>query len=461
MDFKAKIEARLKQILETKRSFNVLYVSDNTSRLSCVRGLNAMQEFKTFYSSITDVTLTTMDSKTFTRMKPDLSAFNVVWVDNVISCAFNDTLMESMREAFDKFEPGWRDEAESLKGDQAAYDEYMKQANEYRSLTLRVVYALDEFYWDAPGGRNRTIIDAKMVSDCLSYADTIVVPNTELMVAIQQTQLVEEDKEIVVIPSFVSNFYPVHKIFLRSSGSSTVIRRPKILVKGTVIPPNVQNFIIHSTDDYDFTISTVCELDPKLEKLLIAPSKKESPVVRHIYHWANPYVNGKNVTETMAMERDAAFDFVILTSPMDIENDIYLISDTDTDAIIAVASGSVVFAQIAEAQFGKGIHLCNECGNGFAFSVKSPVQKIREMVEQRRSVAKWDEAYIAQRTLLEHRLVSDPKILAGFFHAMLGQRVSKELKTKFDEGMAKLKKADAPLKEGLSVVPGAGESAKE
>ena len=97
MDFKAKIEARLKQILETKRSFNVLYVSDNTSRLSCVRGLNAMQEFKTFYSSITDVTLTTMDSKTFTRMKPDLSAFNVVWVDNVISCSFNDTLMESMR----------------------------------------------------------------------------------------------------------------------------------------------------------------------------------------------------------------------------------------------------------------------------------------------------------------------------------------------------------------------------
>jgi hypothetical protein len=146
---------------------------------------------------------------------------------------------------------------------------------------------------------------------------------------------------------------------------------------------------------------------------------------------------------------------------MDIENDIYLISDTDTDAIIAVASGSVVFAQIAEAQFGKGIHLCNECGNGFAFSVKSPVQKIREMVEQRRSVAKWDEAYIAQRTLLEHRLVSDPKILAGFFHAMLGQRVSKELKTKFDEGMAKLKKAEAPLKEGLSVVPGAGEAAKE
>ena len=442
MDFKAKIEARLKQILETKRSFNVLYVSDNTSRLSCVRGLNAMQEFKTFYSSITDVTLTTMDSKTFTRMKPDLSAFNVVWVDNVISCSFNDTLMESMREAFDKFEPGWRDEAESLKGDQAAYDEYMKQANEYRSLTLRV-------------------IDAKMVSDCLSYADTIVVPNTELMVAIQQTQLVDEDKEVVVIPSFVSNFYPVHKIFLRSSGSSTVIRRPKILVKGTVIPQNVQNFIIHSTDDYDFTISTVCELDPKLEKLLIAPSKKDPPVVRHIYHWANPYVNGKNVTETMAMERDAAFDFVILTSPMDIENDIYLISDTDTDAIIAVASGSVVFAQIAEAQFDKGIHLCNECGNGFVFSVKSPVQKIREMVEQRRAVAKWDEAYIAQRSLLEHRLVSDPKILAGFFHAMLGPRVSKELKTKFDEGMAKLKKADAPLKEGLSVVPGAGEAAKE
>lgn len=461
MDFKAKIAERLKQILETKRSFNVLYVSDNTSRLSCVRGLNAMQEFKTFYNTIADVTLMTMDSKTFTRMKPDLSVFNVVWVDNVINCAFNDALMESMREAFDKFEPGWREEADGLKGDPAAYDEYMKQANDYRSLTLRVVYALDEFYWDAPGGRNRTIIDAKLVSDCLSYADTVVVPNTELMVAIQQTQLVDEDKEVVVIPSFVSNFYPVHKVFLRSSGNSTVIRRPKILVKGTVIPQNVQNFIIHSTDEYDFTISTVCDLDPRLEKLLVARSKKEQPPVRHIYHWANPYVNAKNVTETMAMERDAAFDFVILTSPTDIEDDIYLISDTDTDAILGIAAGSVVFAQIAEAQFGKGVHICNECGTGFAFSVNSPVQKIREMVEQRRSVAKWDEAYIAQRTLLEHRLVSDPKILAGYFHAMLGQRVSKELKTRFDEGMAKLKKAEAPLKEGLSIVPGTGDADKE
>ena len=443
MDFTKKIEERISQILETKREFNVLYVTDDTSRLACVRGYNAMQQFKQFYSSIAEVTLTTMDSKTFCRTKPDLSGYSVVWVDNIINRQFNDLMMERMREAFNQVAPGWREEAESLKGNQEEYDKYMKGANEFRSLTLRVVYALDEFVWDAPAARNKTIIEAKLVADCLDYADTIVVPNNELRTAIVQLQLVAEDKDVVIIPSFVSSyFYPTHKVFLKSKGGFTTIRKPKILVKGTDIPQNVQNLIIHGTDEYDFTISTVSELDPRLMELLRPRSKKEGPLVRHVMHWANPYVTSKNSMETMAMERDAGFDFVLLTEPEHVDEDIYNITIADTDAILAISSGSVVFAQIAEAGFEPGVHICNECGKEFVFGQDTSVKELMAMLEKWRITVNWDEAYTKQRTLMEHRLVSDPKVLAGYFHSMLGRRVSTALKTKFDEGMAKLKKKE-------------------
>lgn len=451
MDFNKKIEERISQILETKREFNVLYVTDETSRLSCVRGYGAMQQFKQFYSTIAEVNLTTMDSKTFCRTNPDLSTYSVVWVDNVISRKFNDTMMASMRAAFDRVAPGWKEEADKLSGDAEAYGKFMDAANEFRSLTLRVVYSLDEFVWDAPAARNRTIVEAKMVADCLDYADTVVVPNNELRTALVQLQLVSEDKDVVIIPSFVSSqFYPTHKVFLKSKGGFTAIRRPKVLVKGTDIPQNVQNLIIHGTDEYDFTISTVADLDPRLMELLRPRSKKEGPLVRHVMHWANPYVTAKNASETMAMERDAGFDFVILTEPVNVGEDIYNITIADTDAILAISSGSVVFAQIADAEFEPGVHICNECGSDFVFGADTKATDLRAMLEKWRITVNWDEAYTKQRTLMEHRLVSDPKVLAGYFHSMLGRRVSTALKSRFDEGMAKLKKkkTDSESQEG-------------
>ena len=441
MDFSKKIEDRINQILESKREFNVLYVTDENSRLSCVRGYNAMQQFKNFYKTIANVTMTTMDSNTFCRTRPDLSAYSVVWVDNIISKKFNDLMMDMMRSSFGKLAPGWRDEAESLKDKPEEYGKFMDGANEYRSLTLRVVYSLDEFVWDAPAARNKTIIEAKIVADCLDYADTVVVPNNELRTALVQLQLVPEDKDVVIIPTFVSSqFYPTHKVFLKSNTSSTVIRRPKILVKGTEIPQNVQNFIIHGIDEYDFTISTVSELDPRLMELLRPRDKKGTAPVRHVMHWANPYVTSANMAETMAMERDAGFDFVILTEPANVEDDIYNITDTDTDALLAVSAGSVVFAQIAEANFGPGIHLCNESGKDFVFSQTTKARELQALIERWRITVNWDDAYTKQRTLLEHRLVSDPQVLAGYFHSMLGRRVSEALKSKFDAATAKLNK---------------------
>ena len=75
------------------------------------------------------------------------------------------------------------------------------------------------------------------------------------------------------------------------------------------------------------------------------------------------------------------------------------------------------------------------------FGTDTGVKELMAMLEKWRITVNWDEAYTKQRTLMEHRLVSDPKVLAGYFHSMLGRRVSTALKSKFDEGMAKLKKS--------------------
>lgn len=441
MDFKKKIEKRVGELLETKRTFHVLYVSDGDSRLSCVRGYTAMQQFKQFYSRITNVSVTSMDSATFCDARPDLSGYNVLWIDNVVSRRFNDAVMDGVGKVFDALEPGWRKGAEALEG--AAREEYMAEANEYRAMTLRVIYSLDEFVWDAPAARNRTIVDALTVEDAMSIADTVIVPNNEMVTALKQLKLVAEGKEVLVIPTFVSTqFYPTHKMFERSNLGVSSIRKPNILVKGTEIPKNVQDFIIHGTDSYKFTVCTVGELDERLMNLMrprMNGNKKEPPVVRNIMHWANPYVNASNMAETMAMERDAGFDFVILTEPVDIADDIYNITVTDTDALLAVASGSVVFAGIADAGFDKGIHLCNECGEGFVFGSGTPVSGIRNMVERWRICVNWDAAYKAQRNLMEKRLVSSPNVLAGFFHAMLGKKVSTAMKERFDSAMKETK----------------------
>ena len=77
----------------------------------------------------------------------------------------------------------------------------------------------------------------------------------------------------------------------------------------------------------------------------------------------------------------------------------------------------------------------------FVFGTDTSVKELMAMLEKWRITVNWDEAYTKQRTLMEHRLVSDPKVLAGYFHSMLGRRVSTALKSKFDEGMAKLKKS--------------------
>lgn len=483
VDFKKLIEAGIAENLSRKPKFNILYIGDENSRLAYCRGVTAMQEFKHFYGNLADISLTIVDSKTFVGACPDLSFYNVLWIDNVANRTFMNALETRVNAVMDKLAPGWREDAEKVKKDSEAdrkayedfqsevdakvaelgddeaaidkylasvndkltelkdkgtvYEQYVASANEYRAMTLRVVYALDEFVWEAPAGRQRNIIEAMNVHETMHMADEVVVPNGELAGAIKELELVTEYTDVLVIPTFMNEyFYPINKINCRMKSLSTIIHKPKVLVKGTEIPKNVQNFIIHSYENFEFTISTVGELDERLAKLLTTPKDvkhpEAGPCVRNMVHWAHPNVTPRNMQKTIAIERDAAFDFTILTGPDDFANDIYNITITDTDALIAIASGSVALACVDDAGFNKGTHVCVD--TGMTFGSATPVKEISALMTKWSTCSSWDLAYEKQKQyLVGRRLVSSPNVMGGFFNAMLGRKFSLARKEKFGD----------------------------
>lgn len=486
-DFKKLIEDGIAANLASKPKFNILYVGDETSRLAYCRGLTAMQEFKHFYGNLADISLTSIDSKTFIRACPDLAFYNILWIDNISNRNFMASLEEKVNEVMNRIAPDWRKDAEQIKkdseGDRKAYEDfqaevdakvaefgdneeeankylesvkekldalkekgtvyeqYVADANAYRAMSLRVVYALDEFVWDAPAGRQNTIVGAMTVQETMQMADEVVVPNSELAGAIKDLNLVSEYTDVLVIPTFMNEyFYPINRIYSRMTSLSTIINKPKILVKGTCIPKNVQNFIIHGYDRYDFTICSVGELDERLMKLLSTPKDpkhlEKGPCVRNMVHWANPRINPRNIQKTVAIERDAAFDFAILTGPDEFANDIYNVTMTDTDALIAIASGSVAIACIDDAGFSKGTHVCLD--TGLTFGTNTKVDDIKGLIVKWSICSNWDQAFEKQKQyLITRRLVSAPNVMGGFFNAMLGRKLSLARKEKFGDGDTK------------------------
>jgi hypothetical protein len=486
-DFKKLIEDGIAANLASKPKFNILYVGDETSRLSYCRGLTAMQEFKHFYGNLADISLTSIDSKTFIRACPDLAFYNILWIDNISNRNFMASLEEKVNDVMNRIAPDWRKDAEQIKKDSegdrkayedfqaevdakvaefgddeeeankylesvkekldalkekgTAYEQYVADANAFRAMTLRVVYALDEFVWDAPAGRQNTIVGAMTVQETMQMADEVVVPNSELAGAIKDLNLVSEYTDVLVIPTFMNEyFYPINRIYSRMTSLSTIINKPKILVKGTCIPKNVQNFIIHGYDRYDFTICSVGELDERLMKLLSTPKDpkhtEKGPCVRNMVHWANPRINPRNIQKTVAIERDAAFDFTILTGPDDFADDIYNITMTDTDALIAIASGSVAIACIDDAGFNKGTHVCLD--TGLTFGTNTKVDDIKGLIVKWSICSNWDQAFEKQKQyLITRRLVSAPNVMGGFFNAMLGRKLSLARKEKFGDGDTK------------------------
>jgi hypothetical protein len=300
-----------------------------------------------------------------------------------------------------------------------------KQRRIMRNLSLRVIYALDEFVWDAPAGRQVNMFTVRMVEDAMIIADEIVVPTMDMMAILKNVQLVSEDKDVVVINTFVNDIlYPLHRINNRASHYATVIRRPKILIKGTQIPTNVQKFIMmdNVTKEYKITISSVSALNPEIYKKMQQTPDGSEPEVTNIQHWASPVVDYNNFAGTMAIERDVGFDFVITCIPDNIEDNPYELCNADTDNILAVAEGAVTIAGVKGSPFKAANHIC--VASNLQFSNKDTPEAIKSLIERWKICANWDEAYKKQRELLKQKTVSSEQIIGGYFHAMLGRSLS-------------------------------------
>ena len=80
----------------------------------------------------------------------------------------------------------------------------------------------------------------------MSFSDTIVTPNADLAEAMVHFKFLAEKSEIIVIPSASNTtFFQLYRDFMRKGKASVSSLRdkPKVLVKGLVIPENVQKFI--------------------------------------------------------------------------------------------------------------------------------------------------------------------------------------------------------------------------
>ena len=456
MDFQKQIDQRINDILndktEKKLAFHILLVSDGNSRLSPLRGYAALDFFKNVYRTMADVTVTTMTSNGFLREQPDLHKYNVLWIDNVTNPKFIHNLNSTL-EAYENeicggaMEVPTNARVEDLEAES-------KQRRIMRNLSLRVIYALDEFVWDAPAGRQVNMFTARMVEDAMIIADEIVVPTADMMLVLKKGNLIPEDKDVVVINTFVNDtMYPLHRINARASHYATTIRRPKILIKGTTIPMNVQKFIMMNnvTKDYKITVSSVGSLSKEIYKKMQQLPDGSEPEVTTIQHWASPVVDFNNFASTMAIERDVGFDFVITCIPDDIENNPYELCNADTDNVLAVAEGAVTIAGVKGSPFTAANHIC--VASNLQFSNTDTPEAIKSLIERRRICVNWDEAYKKQRELLKQKTVSSEQIIGGYFHAMLGHTLS-------DAYAAKVKAAVEAEKEREKAEKAEAEKAK-
>ena len=421
MDFQKQIEQRTKDLLTNKKlEFHILFVSDGNSRLSPLRGAAAMDYFKNVFRTLADVTVTLMTSSGFLREQPDLHKYNVLWIDNVTNPKFIHDLAP-MLDAYENEICGGEMEVPT----NSRVEDLEKEANQrriMRNLSLRVIYALDEFVWDAPAGRQVNMFTARMVEDAMIIADEIVVPTADMMLILKKSNLIPEDKDVVVINTFVNDtIFPLHRINNRSSHYSTTIRRPKILIKGTQIPQNVQKFILMDdvTKDYKITISSVGSLSKDIYKKMQQTPDGSEPEITTIKHWAVPVETFNAFAGTLAIERDVGFDFVITCVPDDLEDNPYELCNADTDNIIAVAEGAVTIAGVKGSPFKAANHIC--VASNMQFSKTDTPQAIKSLIEKWKICVNWDEAYKKQRELLEQKTISSEQIMGGFFHAMLGR----------------------------------------
>lgn len=392
--------------------FHVALVSDSGSSIyGDMRAFPAFREIESLYGRLADVDVSVFSPKAFAMMAHPETVYNAVWLDNTLDSAVVSAVASAKNAVMERAVPEWKSLIEQASDESREAIE--RVLSKIGALEFRAVYALDEYIWEAPAGRGRTLAGVEAAENAMNLCDAVVVPNGELSSAVREFGFVRKDQEFLVIPFFVSDsLYPVNRINHKKAYGVT-IRRPKILVKGTIIPPKVQTFIIKNAKKYDITVCTVCELDDGLMNLL------RTGKVHNLVHWANPRVNSHNAVRTMAMERDCAFDFVIHTRPNACQDDIYGITMTDSEEIMSIASGSVAVSEIDDCGYGEDEHVCLR--SKLSFGRDTSADDLGGLIDKWSSCAAWDDANDAQRKLISDRVLSSPAIMAGYFNALLGR----------------------------------------
>ena len=194
------------------------------------------------------------------------------------------------------------------------------------------------------------------------------------------------------------------------------MEKPRVLVKGLAIPENVDEFICENYKKFDITLSSVGEVSDHLKGLLSAGK------VRHIYHWANPYVVSGNLYASWAMERDSAFDFTIITKPSELAGKLYEICLGDEDVLFAAASGSLPICGIADLDYEEGLHnVGTSCPN---FGSANTAKELREAITSRQVWTRYKEDYGKVRAKVEARLTAGPFTMSRYFSILLGPEKS-------------------------------------
>jgi len=407
-----------------KPKFNILYVGDGDTRLLPFRGEKILKTFVDFYERQADIEYYTISSKMFGEFKlDDLRNVNIIWADNVSEFKAVKNLSDLQNQVLTSIEPDWKKNLEELNKDENKDKaiEYLKELNKERSEKLRIVYSLDEFIWQGTVGRSRDVGTVQLMETFMSIADTVVVPTPELKEAIMYYKFIQDpNKDIFVVPSAVNaDFFPLFKDFTKKGKAelSQLRDKPKILIKGLSIPKNVEEFIINNYKKANITICSVDEVNDHV-MALIARRK-----INHIYHWANPYVNRRNISPTYAIERDFGFDMVIHTKPDNMKGDMYELTTGDEDILFSISYGALPICGIDHLGYEKDSnHLAMSAG--VTFGKDTPAKKIAGMVNRFQTPALFNEVFNKCRQEVENRIATSPFIIARYFSVMLGRELS-------------------------------------
>ena len=433
-----------------KPTLNILFVSDNDSRSSIFRGETMIRSFVRFYERTCDVSYQIAPSSKLAKLTDtELSQFNVVWLDNVSDYMAAINFGGIIDRVSTNIDPDWKTKATKLANDDKdAADKFLSDLIAKRREAIRIIYALDEFVWGAPLGRAKELKRVQIIENLMDLSDTVVVPTNELADLIQGVfKFTREDMDISVIPTSISpDFLPLYKNFMRTGDAGGIRKKPRVLIKGMMIPENVQEFIMENFKKMDITICSVGEVNEHVLGLL--HGKK----VNHIMHWTHPHVNRRNMIDTLAIERDSGFDIVIHTMPKvvmrsgdsdevkrhnfnELAEKGYDIAVGDEDILFSIAYGAIPVCGTERIEFSDD-HISKV--SGYEFGIDTPAKYLRGVVTSLCDVpVKFNEVYAKCKAAIELRVSANPGVMGSYFATMVGPELMEARKILMEEAKAK------------------------